>query len=162
MFSIFKHPGPRRALIASKDPALRQDLAVALSAYGFTHDLADNRREAMEKFFVYKHALVISDAGLLPRFPGHMDWLYRAAHRRPLTLITVTADRIAEAYPYLKKAAYGLLHLPLDMDDFSFTLERALEYNTLRANNQFLRDVFFLFALSLPLIALLVFLVTRP
>jgi DNA-binding NtrC family response regulator len=161
MFSFFKYHAPQRALIVSRDPALRQDIAVVLSTYGFTHDAAETRREGMEKFLIYKHAVVISDVDLLPKFPRHMDWLYRYAHRNPLTLITVTADKIAQAYPYLEKAAYGLLHLPLDADDFTVTFERALEFNALRANNMFLRDAFFLFALSLPLLALLVFLVTR-
>jgi len=160
MFKFFHHSS-QRALIVSKDPVLRQDLAVVLSTYGFSHDAAQTRREGMEKFLTYKHSVVISDVDLLPRFPRHMDWLYREAHRIPLTLITVTADRIQEAYPYLEKAAYGLLHLPFDPDDFTATFERALEYNALRANNIFLRDAFFLFALSLPLLALLVFLVTR-
>jgi DNA-binding NtrC family response regulator len=157
MFSIFKHHGPGRALIVSRDPVLRQDLAVVLSTYGFIHDTAETRRDGMAKFIAYKHALIISDADLLPRFPHRLEWLYREMHRNPLTLITVTADRIEQAYPYLKKAAYGLLHLPLDTDDFTFTLERALEYNTLKANNLFLRDAFFLFGLALPLLVVLVF-----
>ena len=142
MLSVFKHHRAQRALIVSRDPVLRQDLAVALSAYGFAHDTAETRRAGMEKFITYKHAVVISDADLLPRFPHHLEWLYREVHRNPLTLITVTADSMDKAYPYLKKSAYDLLHLPLDMDDFTFTLERALEFNTLRANNLFLRDVF--------------------
>jgi DNA-binding NtrC family response regulator len=115
----------------------------------------------MEKFLAVKHAVVVADAGLLPRSPRHMDWLYREAHRVPLTLITVTADKIAQAYPYLEKAAYDLLRLPLDMDDFTFTLERALAYNTLKADNLFLRDAFFLFGLALPLLAVLAFFMTR-
>jgi DNA-binding NtrC family response regulator len=156
-FSLFKHHGPGRALIVSRDPVLRQDLAVALSSYGFTHDTAETRREGLEKFITYKHALVISDAELLPRFPHHLEWLYREVHRNPLTLITVAGDGIEKAYPYLKKSAYDLLHLPLDMDDFTFTLDRALEYNTLRANNLFLRDAFFLFGLAVPLLVLLAF-----
>lgn len=161
MFSIFKHHRPQRALIVSRDPSLRQDLAVAISAFGFSHDTAGTTREAMEKFLSVKHAVIITDADLLPRYPRHMDWLYREAHRVPVTLITVTADRIAQAYPYLKKAAYGLLHLPLDPDDFMVTLKRALEYNTLRANNLFLRDAFFLFGLALPLLVILGWLLVK-
>jgi len=161
MFSIFKQHGPGRALIVSRDRVLRQDLAVVLSTYGFIHDTAETQREAMEKFLAIKHAVVISDADFLPRFPRHLEWLYNTAHRKPLTLITVTADKIEQAYPYLEKAAYGLLHLPLDPEDFAVTFERALEYNTFRANNLFLRDAFFLFGLALPLIAVLVFFMTR-
>jgi DNA-binding NtrC family response regulator len=161
MFKIFHHHSPQRALIVSKDPVLRQDLAVVLSTYGFNHDTAESLREGLEKFLTYKHAVVISDVDLLPKSPRHMDWLYREVHRNPLTLITVTADKIAKAYPYLAKTAYGLLHLPFDPDDFTVTFERALEFNALRANNLFLRDAFLLFALSLPLLALLAFLVTR-
>jgi len=161
MFSIFKHQSPGRALIVSRDPVFRQDLAVALSTYGFAHDTAETRREGLEKFITYKHAVVISDADLLPRCPHHMEWLFREMHRNPLTLIAVTADKIEQAYPYLKKSAYDLLHLPLDMDDFSFTLERALEYNTLRANNLFLRDAFLLFGLAIPLLAILGWLLVK-
>jgi DNA-binding NtrC family response regulator len=161
MFSIIKHHRPQRALILSGDPALRQNIAVALSTYGFVNDTALTRREAMEKFLASKHAVVVMDASFLPRSPAHMDWLYRSAHRVPLTLITVTADRIAQACPYLKKAAYGLLRLPLDQDDFMVTLERALAYSTLKADNLFLRDAFFLFGLALPLLAVLGWLMVR-
>lgn len=161
MFSILKHHRPQKALIVSADPALRQNIAVALSTYGFTHDIARTQREAMEKFLAVKHAVVVTDAALLPRLPGHLDWLYRTAHRVPLTLITVTADMIPRAYPYLGKAAYGLLHLPLDADDFAITFERALEYNTLKADNLFLRDAFFLFGLAIPLLVILGFFMTQ-
>ncbi|ROQ92301.1 sigma-54-dependent transcriptional regulator [Desulfosoma caldarium] len=131
---------PPHILIVDDDPAHRLMLTTLLGDWGYRVDEADGGLAAVHRVQEQPLDAVIMDVRM-PDLDG-IEATRRIHQYNPaLPVIVLTAfSSVPSAVEALKAGAYDYLTKPLDFDALRLTLNRALEYTQLRAENQELRE----------------------
>ncbi len=127
-----------RILLVDDDITLVTLIGDLLTAKGYIVDMANSCDEAEEMLRMYRYQVVISDF-VMPGRNG-LDLLRLCRHSDYDTqFIMVTAfGSIENAVEALRQGAFHYLTKPLQIDELTIALEKALEHGALTARNEFL------------------------
>jgi DNA-binding response OmpR family regulator len=140
-----------RLLVICQDQQLTNNLVTLLTSYGYYVDYCFTRKEGILKFKQYKQAIVIFEAALLPKYPGHLFRIFKIYSNNPKILIAAREDQESKIYPYLNNAVYDIIQVPLRFEYLDFCIRRLIAYDNLMARHEFLVVLSRLIAYSSPL-----------
>jgi DNA-binding NtrC family response regulator len=128
-----------RILFVDDDPGGRELGRYNLSAAGYEVEEAADGRQALERFSVEHHQVVITDL----RMPGlsGMEVLAEVKRRGPdVPVVVITAHGSVEAaVTAMRAGAYDFLEKPFGRDELLLVVARALERRRLTLENRALR-----------------------
>lgn len=113
-------------LVVDDEPAVRQSLFEALTRQGHAVDVAENGREALDKFKAHPFELVITDARM-PQVDG-MEVLKNIKKTSPQTPVVVMSAYASVEYAVeaMREGAYDYVLKPISLDLIEEIVERAL------------------------------------
>lgn len=128
----------RRILVIEDEEKLRRVVELHLQSSGFDVELAATAEEAMSAF--ERADLVLSDLRL-PGISG-LEFLERAHAAKPgMPVVLMTAfGSVETAVEAMKKGAADFLVKPFSLDHLTAVVEKALEMQSLREENQRLKE----------------------
>jgi two-component system response regulator HydG len=128
-----------RILVVDDDASARNALKSLLTTQGYTVDLAADGEAALGQLNDAPADLVVTDLDM-PNMNG-MQLLQQIRERdRALPVIVVTsATDVQSAVAAMRTGAFHYLTKPVDFDELSLCIERALEQRDLRIENENLR-----------------------
>jgi two-component system response regulator HydG len=134
------HNGNGRILIVDDEPIVRDSLAQWFTAEGYEITAAENARQALEKAAQARFDLALLDI----KMPG-MDGIelqQRLAEAEPdLPIIIMTGYATVEtAVQALKRGAYDYLTKPVDPDELTHLVAKALDHRRARRQAEALRE----------------------
>jgi len=128
-----------RILLADDDQALRRVLQFKLQKQEFDVTAVENGSDALRALKAERFDLLLSDI----RMPGMdgLELLEQATKAQPdLKVILITAHAtVAQAVQAVKLGAFDYITKPFEDDELFLTIEKALKYQRLEAENRELR-----------------------
>jgi DNA-binding NtrC family response regulator len=128
-----------KILIADDDDSLRRVLEFQLQEAGYTVVSAENGLQALELFSGNDFDCVITD-WRMPQLSG-LDFIGRAGAIRsetPIVVITAFGD-VGTAVEAMRSGAFDFITKPFDRQVILLTVEKALKYGSVLAENRRLR-----------------------
>jgi len=132
---------PDRVLIVDDDPSFRRVVDYTLQDAGYETVLAENGREAREKFETEECTAVITDV-LMPELGG-LELLQELTAIAPdVPVIVVTAHAaVDDAVAAMREGAFDYIVKPIHREELKLVLARALELKALVRENHRLKQV---------------------
>lgn len=130
----------RQILLVDDDESLRRITEMQLEEMGFSVATAANGERALEELASRPYALVLTDLKM-PGISG-MDLLrhVRAEYPETAVILLTAYGSIQGAVEAMKAGAYNYLTKPIDFDELSILVQRALEHRSLVAEVRTLRS----------------------
>ncbi len=128
-----------KILIADDDDSLRRVLEFQLQEAGFTVVSAENGEKALDFFSAADFDCVITD-WRMPQMSG-LQFIQRAIAVRsetPIIIITAFGD-VETAVEAMRSGAFDFITKPFDRQTILLTIEKALKYGSILAENRRLR-----------------------
>ncbi len=129
----------QKILIIDDDKIMRVTLEDALKAQGFSVLACENGNDGMESFGEGEFALVITDVRLPDMNGLDILKLMRDKEGEILVIVMTAFGTIKDAVEAMKIGAFDYLTKPFSLDEFIYTVKRALEVKTLKEENIRLR-----------------------
>lgn len=129
-----------RILVVDDEEIVRQSLLAWFKEDGYDVDTAENADAALRLFEIGKYSLILLDIKM-PGMSG-MDLLVKLKEYDPnaiIILITAYAS-VSSAVKALKSGAYDYITKPIDPDELSHIVEKALYQKNLEAENVKLKE----------------------
>lgn len=131
---------PNKILFIDDEPEMRELVKEALVARGYDVQLSDSVEEALELLKSLRIDVVVTDVNL--DGASGLDFCTRAGGSGPDTpVIVVTAfGSMAMAVEAIRAGAYDFITKPIDMDQLSMAVGRAIQLRSLREEVKRLRE----------------------
>ncbi len=126
-------------LIVDDEESMREVLEILFSAEGYVVDVAPDGLHALEKLRHQAYDLILTDM----RMPG-ADGLQlleqvKQLHPETLVILMTAYSTTTKAVEAMKLGAYDYIAKPFNNEDIRLTIKKALEFSSLRHENQHLR-----------------------
>lgn len=126
-------------LIVDDEESMREVLEILFSAEGYVVDVATDGLHALEKLRHQAYDLILTDM----RMPG-ADGLQlleqvKQLHPETLVILMTAYSTTTKAVEAMKLGAYDYIAKPFNNEDIRLTIKKALEFSSLRHENQHLR-----------------------
>ncbi len=127
-------------LVVDDDKAHRTMLRTLIKGWGYAVEAVDDGGVAVDRVAVSAYDLILMDIRMV-KVSG-LEALPAIKELNPaIPILIMTAySSVETAVEALKAGAYDYLTKPLDFDKLKLTLERAMEHQQLKAENQQLKD----------------------
>jgi two-component system response regulator HydG len=137
---------PRRAsakahvLIVDDEPSARSGLARLLALEGYSVDTADGGKSALEHASAHPPDLVVTDLSM-PEMGGLelLAKLHEGDRDLPVIVATALAD-LGSAVSAMRAGADDFIAKPVELDQLTLVIERALQRRAVKTEAQFLRE----------------------
>jgi len=127
-------------LLIEDDALMAKTIEAALKSWGHTVITARSGEDALDHIRIHPFDLVVSDIQL-PGINGDEVMVKAHAIAPDLPFILMTAHgRVKDAVHAIKNGAYQYLLKPIDGDEFSVIVNRALESSRIQKENQYFRS----------------------
>ena len=129
-----------RILIADDETKMRRILQIILKGKGYQIDLAQDGKDAWEKFQQRAYNLVITDIKM-PGMDGMalLKLIYKKQPDIPVIVITAYGS-IDSAVKAMKAGAYDYITKPFENEEIRIVVSKALTYSNLKDENRYLRQ----------------------
>lgn len=129
-----------RILIADDETKMRRILQIILKGKGYQIDLAQDGKDAWEKFQQRSYNLVITDIKM-PGMDGMalLKLIYKEQPDIPVIVITAYGS-IDSAVKAMKEGAYDYITKPFENEEIRIVVSKALTYSNLKDENRYLRQ----------------------
>ena len=127
-------------LIVDDEPAARSGLARLLAAEGYTVDTAEGGKSALEHAATRPPDIVVTDLNM-PEMDGLelLAKLHEHDHDLPVIVATALAD-LGSAVTAMRAGADDFIAKPVELDQLTLVIERALQRRAMKTEAEFLRQ----------------------
>lgn len=130
---------PHHILVADDEEIIRDSLAYFLKNEGYEVETAENGRSAFEKYSTGQFDLIISDIEM-PEMKGtELLRRVRESDQKVLFIIITAYGALETALIALREGATDYILKPIEFDELSIKVNRAIETQNLLTENQILK-----------------------